>query len=86
MIITMDMLEHYKDSAEIEVLPGNSVFLSVDLVPSDRKSGIFCPWEELSVEQQEQFQVAHNKMKLLAEEVRGLFTNVPSGPEPGHFW
>lgn len=86
MVIRMDMLSNYTDCAEIEVSPGASVFMSVDLVPEGTPHGIFCPWDELTSEQKERFQAVHERMEQLADELKSMFKDVPAGPEPGYFW
>jgi hypothetical protein len=79
MILTMEHCEALSGQVEVEIQPGWSVYIL------HNGQAVFCPWDRLSDDQREGFQVAHAEFVQAAAKVRGLFKGLPQ-PEPGEDW
>lgn len=79
MILTIEHGEAFGGQVEVEIQPGGSVYIL------HNGQAVFCPWDRLSDDQREAFQVAHVELAQAAAKVRGLFKGLPQ-PEPGEDW
>ncbi|PKN06825.1 MAG: hypothetical protein CVU73_14975 [Deltaproteobacteria bacterium HGW-Deltaproteobacteria-8] len=70
-------------AVEFDVTPDKWVSLRIPTPdgPNESKT-IFCPWEELTAEQQGRFLMMHDTLA----DMTTLFDDVFTGPKPGEYW
>lgn len=80
-----DIEQKAQDRREVQAEIATGEFVYID--PTEGlEDGLYCPWSELTPDQQAEFLSIGSKLTKTHEQLRTLFMDVPIGPEPGLFW
>lgn len=70
----------FRREVQAEISTGQFVYID----PTEGlEDGAYCPWSELTPDQQAEFHSIGSKLTKAHEQLRTLFMDVPNGPESG---